>query len=179
MKWPDEQFKRQLRSLGWPGLLGALALAGALALGLAARGWDREATGLQARADSLRRTAAVRNDTITEAAATPAEWLRRLPPAAERQQRLADLLEIGLRLGLTPQRTEHRLSVDSAAGLERLRVTMPLTGGYAQLRHFIEAALEHDPALSLDSLKLRRSTPQAAELEAELVWSLHGRSETP
>jgi Tfp pilus assembly protein PilO len=178
MIWANEQFKRQLRGLGWPGLLGALGLAAALALGLAAQRWDREAAALQARADTLRRTAPARDERATTEAATPAEWLRSLPPAAERQQRLADLLEIGLRLGLTPQRTEHRLSLDADAGLERLRVTMPLTGGYGQLRHFIEAALEHDPALSLDSLKLRRATPQAGELEAELVWSLHGRSGT-
>ena len=83
-------------------------------------------------------------------------------------QRLADLLEMGLRLGLQSSRSEHRLSVDAATGLERLRVTMPLSGGYEQLRQYIEAALRHDPGLSLDGLKLRRTSPQAAELEASV-----------
>ena len=40
----------------------------------------------------------------------------------------------------------------------------------------IAAALEHDPALSLDAVKLRRVSPMAAEVDAELQWSLHGRA---
>jgi len=175
------ELRRQLRTLGWPGLMGLLALIAAAALAFTAQRWDTQTAELQARADDLRTRlralqASGADKTITEAPATPDEWHNNLPPATERQQRLADLLEIGLRIGLTPVRTEHRLSVDKAAGLERLRVSMPLTGGYAQLRHYIEAALEHDPALSLDSLKLRRATPLAPEVEAELVWSLHSRS---
>ena len=54
-------------------------------------------------------------------------------------------------------------------------MTMPLQGSYAQIRGFIGAALLKDPALSLDSLKLRRANPQATVVDAELVWSLHSR----
>jgi Tfp pilus assembly protein PilO len=102
------------------------------------------------------------------------QWQAALPAASERQQRLADLLELGIRLELNGARTEHRLA--TADGLERLRVTMPVTGSYAQLRRFIGAALAHDPALSLDAIKLRRVSPMAVEVEAELQWSLHGRA---
>ena len=173
----NADFKRQVRSLGWPGLAGLMALVAAAALILLARSWDSQAAGLQAEADALRgrlRTQ-IASGAIAEPA-TPAQWQMNLPPASLRQQRLADLLEMGLRIGLTSTRTEHRLSVDAASGLERLRVSMPLVGGYAQIRHYIESALEHDPALSLDSLKLRRASPMAPEVEAELVWSLHSRS---
>ena len=85
-----------------------------------------------------------------------------------------DLDKIAIRLDLNAARTEHRLA--SADGLERLRVNMPVTGSYAQVRRFIAAALAHDPALSLDAVKLRRASPMAAEVEAELQWSLHGRA---
>lgn len=176
------ELKRQLRSLGWPGLAGLVALIAAAALAFAAQRWDMQAAELQARADRLQARLRVlqasgADQANAEAAVTPDQWHEQLPAASARQQRLADLLEIGLRIGLSPTRTEHRLSVDQAAGLERLRVSMPLTGGYAQLRHYIEAALAHDPALSLDSLKLRRTSPLAPEVEAELVWSLHSRIE--
>ena len=172
-------FQRRLQALGWPGLGGAAALLLAIGLLLLAHAWDGQAAGLQAEADQLRSSRRARAAAAVPQApaATPQQWQMSLPPAAQRQQRLADLLEMGLRAGLAGNRTEHRLTVDAAAGLERLRISMPVTGGYAQLRQFIAAALQHDPGLSLDSLKLRRATPQAAEIEAELVWSLHSRSE--
>lgn len=172
--------KRSVKALGWPGLLGLFALALAAALALGAQAWTAQAAQLQAEADRLGnqlrglRAAGLMNGPAA-APATPQQWQRALPSAEARQQRLADLLEIGLRSGLVSARTEHRLTVDPGAGLERLRVSMPLTGGYAQLRAFIDAALRHDPALSLDALKLRRNNPSAPELEAELTWSLHGR----
>lgn len=168
-----------LRRLGWPGLLGlgALLLAGLLELGLAQR-WETEAQQLESHA--LRLQSQLRRQQLqagTPAPVSPEQWLQhQLPSAQLREQRLADLLELSLRAGLSGSRTEHRLSVDTATGLERLRISMPVQGTYAQLRGFIEAALRQDLALSLDSLKLRRANPAAGELEAELGWSLHART---
>lgn len=173
------QLLKSWRSLGWPGLLGlaALLLAAVLELGLAGP-WSAQQQDLQAEAARLQQRARAQRVRQAQARAevTPQQWQQALPGPELRQQRLAELLEAGVRAGLVSARTEHRLSIDADAGLERLRVTMPLQGGYAQLRDFIEAALRQDPALSLDGLKLRRAAPQAAELQADLEWSLHGRS---
>jgi hypothetical protein len=158
--------------LGWPGLAGVLALLLAAVAGVAAQRWDARAEALQAEIRQLRA-----RPVLAATAAAPIsvqQWQAGLPPAAQRQQRLADLLELALRLDLVSTRTEHRLS--QADGLERLRVSMPLSGSYAQLRRFIAAALAHDPALSLDAVKLRRTSPLTADVDAELQWSLHGRA---
>ncbi|MCV2370561.1 GspMb/PilO family protein [Roseateles oligotrophus] len=174
------ELKRAVRGLGWPGLLGAAALLLAALLLLGGQRWVEQGARLRAEADGLKsqlrsqRAAGLLNGPSAPPA-TPQQWQQALPKAESRQQRLADLLEIALRMGLVSARTEHRLTVDAGAGLERLRISMPLTGGYAQLRAFIDAALRHDPALSLDALKLRRNNPNAPELEAELLWSLHAR----
>ena len=173
-------FKQMARRLGVPGWAGIAALVLAAILlpisqRLAAQGEQFEAHA-DALAKAQRRSAAAGPQI---APATQAQWQQNLPPSGERQQRLADLLEMSLRLGLNSARTEHRLTVDPASGLERLRVSMPLSGNYATLRQFIGSALAHDPALSLDSLKLRRASPQATDVDAELVWSLHSRMEAP
>ncbi|WP_457420185.1 hypothetical protein [Roseateles sp. P5_E7] len=161
------------RKLGGPGLAGLAALLlAAVALVLGQR-WDTQSAALQAEARALRAKARP----VAMAPAVPVsvqQWQANLPAAAQRQQRLADLLELSIRLDLNGARTEHRLA--TSEGLERLRVTMPVTGSYAQVRRFIGAALEHDPALSLDSIKLRRLSPMSAEVDAELQWSLHGRA---
>jgi len=164
------------RRLGAPGLLGVAALLLAAVLLPVGQRYRAQAEGLRTQADALL-AAQPQGSQAQAAPVTQAEWQKNLPPATERQQRLADLLEMSLRLGLVGSRTEHRLSVDPASGLERLRVSMPVSGSYVQVRQLIGAALAHDPALSLDSLKLRRASPQAAEVEAELQWSLHSRME--
>ena len=167
-----------LRSWGWPGLVGVLLLVAAAALALLGRQWQRETDSLQAQSKAL----IARLKTQPQGVAAPgrnlarAEWLASLPTGGQRQGRLADLIELALRQGLSVTRTEHRLSVDADAGLERLVVSMPVGGSYAQLRSFIELALQQDPGLSLDSLKLQRANPQAVQVDADLVWSLHART---
>jgi hypothetical protein len=164
---------RLVKSLGWPGLAGVAALVLAIVAIVLGQRWDAEAAALLAEARALRAKARP----VAAATALPVsvqQWQAALPAAAERQQRLADLLELSIRLELNGARTEHRLS--TAEGLERLRVTMPVTGSYAQVRRLISAALAHDPALSLDAVKLRRVSPMSADVDAELQWSLHGRA---
>lgn len=160
------------KALGWPGLAGLAALVLAAVTAVVGQRWDAQATALQAEARELR--AKARPATAAAVPVSVQQWQAGLPASRDRQQRLADLLELAIRLDLNGARTEHRLS--TSEGLERLRVTMPLTGSYEKVRRFIAAALEHDPALSLDSIKLRRVGPMAAEVDAELQWSLHGRA---
>ena len=167
-----------IRRLGAPGLAGIVALVLAAVLLPIGQRYRAQTEVLHSRTEALQ-AAQPKGQQVQAVPATQAQWQQNLPPAAERQQRLADLLEMSLRLGLNSSRTEHRLSVDPVSGLERLRVSMPVSGSYAQVRQLIGAALAHDPALSLDSLKLRRASPQAAEVEAELQWSLHSRMEVP
>ena len=95
-----------------------------------------------------------------------------LPKATEQA-----LLTQFARAYLQQQRSEQRLSVDAQTGLERLRISMPVQGSYAQIRQYLGAALAHDPALSLDVLRLRRPQRETQILQADLVWTLHGRRE--
>ncbi|MDL5030981.1 GspMb/PilO family protein [Pelomonas sp. APW6] len=166
---------RALRSLGVPGAAALLGLAATAVLALLVTpSWEAQTEELAVQQAQLRR--ALRAQGPARGTDTPARFLAALPPASERQQRLADLLEIGVRLGLEIQRSEQRLVPDAGAGLERLRVSLPVQGSYAQLRQYLGAALVHDPALSLDSLHLRRSQRESTVLQADLVWTLHSRA---
>ncbi|MBT9500030.1 MAG: hypothetical protein IV092_02200 [Burkholderiaceae bacterium] len=169
---------RHLRRFGLPGAFGLLCLlAAALLLLGPARSWDVQAATSLSDADALR-ARLKRQPVVVDAPqeTQPRHLVASLPEVTDRQARLGDLLTLALKQGLNSSRTEHRITRDDKLGLERLRITMPVQGSYAQLRGFIEQALRQDPALSLDSLKLRRNNPAAAEIEAELVWSLHARS---
>ena len=167
---------RALRSLGLPGAAALVCLAAAAVLALQVTpSWEAQAEELAVQQAQLRRSWRAQGPAL--GADTPTRFLAALPPAGERQQRLADLLEIGVRLGLEIQRSEQRLVPDAGSGLERLRVSLPVQGSYAQLRQYLGAALAHDTALSLDSLHLRRSQRESPVLQADLVWTLHSRAD--
>lgn len=132
------------RALGWPALAGAVLLAASAAVALQVP-------------DSVPVKAPPR------AASPPA------PPSAA--ARTAALLAQAERLGVAVARTEQRDRGGADAGLQLLT---PARGGYAALRGFAETSLAADPHLALESVRLHRSSDDAAALEAEFVWWLAG-----
>ncbi len=97
------------------------------------------------------------------------------PADSQRQARTAALLALAAEQGLPWPRSEFRYGADAALGLAQYRVGMSLSGSYAQIRSYVAEALRRDPALALESLRLRRVQPGAPELAAELGWVLQMR----
>jgi hypothetical protein len=89
----------------------------------------------------------------------PVEWLAKIDALARAQ-------------GLEPRSAEYRLE-DSRQKLSRYHVTLPVSGGYAQIRAFLESALADCPVLSLDQLTMRRRNANDARVDAEIVLTLH------
>jgi Tfp pilus assembly protein PilO len=95
----------------------------------------------------------------------------------ERKERapdwLATLYGAAASTGIQMRAGEYR-QIGQGERLERYVIRLPVSGSYAQLQRFAEAALEAIPVLSLDQMKLRRTRGGDARIEAELVFSLHG-----
>jgi hypothetical protein len=161
---PREALPVRLRRLGAPALFAALALvAAALLAGLLEPYFRTQAAALEA--DALQAQQQARR---LQALAPDAE-LPAWPARSEREARLQRLLALAeaqnLRLGT--------LSLDTsdprAAGPHWQLVRMPLSGDYLALRRLLAMALIEDPALALQSLRLRRT--DAGGVEADLVWA--------
>jgi hypothetical protein len=90
---------------------------------------------------------------------TPPEWLARLHAIAEGA-------------GLQLPSAEYRLR-DTGTPLERYEIVLPVSGSYAELRAFLERALDEVPVLSLDGVGLSRASAEQARLRAELRLTLH------
>lgn len=175
------RWREQARAWGWPGLLGALCLLGAAAL---AFGWTprlRQQTAVFSDAALVADSRAARLSETRRSSASqlpPSErFLAGFGPLATRQDRVGALLALAANHHLEPQQTEFQQSREGPPGLVRLRIAMPLSGPYAQLRGFIDEAQERDPSLSLDGLRLRRSSPQSANVAADVRWSLYLRDD--
>ncbi|CAM4127801.1 hypothetical protein [Roseateles saccharophilus] len=158
------------RRLGWPA---ALALLLTLAAVVGAAWLPRE----QQRLDAERQHLASRRAALQPRASSSiptdggAALAASLPPDAERQARTAALLALTTELGLPWPRSEFRYQADRELGLAQYRVAMQLSGRYSTLRGFVAEALRRDPALALETLRLRRDAD--GQLKAELAWVLH------
>ena len=161
------------RGLGWPAALAAMLT---LAAGIGAAWLPRE----QARLDAQRHALATRRAALQPhtPGALPTDdgvaLAASLPPDSERQARTAALLALTTELGLPWPRSEFRYQADRELGLAQYRVAMQLSGPgnrYGALRDFVAEALRRDPALALDSLRLRREP--GGMLKADLAWVLH------
>ncbi len=74
--------------------------------------------------------------------------------------------------GLEMRAADYRL-IETSGRLSRYEITLPLSGSYAQLRGFVENALQESPVLSLDQLTIRRKRVNDSMLEAEAVVTIH------
>jgi hypothetical protein len=110
------------------------------------------------------------------AGAGPA-WQAALPAAAQRETRLADLLEAAARSGIQVQAVDQAPARDAAAGITQQRIDLSARGRYLDVRRFIEMALGADSGLALEHVSLLRQQADAAEVEARLQLSLVERAD--
>lgn len=175
------RLSRQARRLGWPGVACvALFLAALATVAFAVPRHRQGVDALREQADRAR-TDALRAARLARSAAPdtdPAERFRAAFPAADsRNGRVAALLALASSHGLTGTQSEYRFQAEPVLGVARYRVSLPLAGPYPALRSFLAEALRSDPALALDSVRLRRPDPLAATWQAELQFSLMMRAD--
>lgn len=167
------------RGWGWPGAVGVALLLVALLLAAGATpAVERDALAAQERASGFRQQAAreSRRVATTQPQASGAEAFRDgFPSASVRARRVAELLALAQRHGLTVRRSEFRHQPEPALGLARYRITLPAEGDYSALRAFALDSLDRDPALALDGLRIVRAEGGTGRLRAELRYTLFTR----
>ena len=171
--WPARW--QRLGPARWPllGAAAALLTALLLAAGLAPA-WQQDAAQAQAQARTQRAQAA--QACRAASAAQAADWRQQLPTAAALDERLAGLLRAALLAGLSVGSIEQRTVPGGSAGIERQQLTLALQGRYEALRGLIEQALQADPALVLEHLRLVRQQADGELLEARLSLVLLQRT---
>lgn len=168
MAWP---YRRHL-----PGAAGLLMVVAALVLWLAAVGpLARENAQGQDRA----RAAAARPAAEPIASDEPAQRLKhygeQLPRTDAAVEAVARIHDLGTAAGLSLPSGEYRMERRGDDPLVRYRVSLPVTGSYAQVRGFVVDVLREVPAAALDDIQLRRD-PATNKLEARVRFSLYLRA---
>lgn len=170
----------------WRGLLLRFGYAGALMpltilwglVALGAQSWQARELA-HAKAELERQppvsssVTATRHDDSVEARLTRFNAV--LKPRADIPVVVGSLLTLAESTGLVIAKGEYRPQVDATAGLLRYRITLPVRGAAAQVLPYVQRALEQEPALALESLRIKRDSSGASEVEAELRWVLFAR----
>ncbi len=165
-----------LARLGWPGSVGlALLLAAGLLHGLEVRPMRDANLNLQQRAAGLAKQ--VRPARATEAA-KPADLSVTLPGTERMPEAVARLFAAARHAGLTLQQGAYRSVGEKPAGqnpngLLRYQISLPVTGEYPAVRAFVAEALEREPSLALDGMRLAREGMDQSEVDAELRFTLY------
>jgi len=92
---------------------------------------------------------------------------------AQVTDQLARLYAIAAQSGVAFSAAEYQLSPVRPLDLERYTITLPIRGGYAQARAFMENALEQIPVLTLEQASFRRGAGGAQSIETEVRLSIY------
>lgn len=165
-----------LARLGWPGAAGLALLAAAwLAHGLEVAPMRAAGMEMAQRAEHLAKQARPPRETE---ATLPAALSATLPGAERMPEAIAHLFSAAKHAGLTLQQGAYRAVGEKSGGpqpngLVRYQISLPVAGEYPAVRAFVAEALEREPSLALDGMRLARERMDTDEIDAELRFTLY------
>ena len=179
MALPRLLLSETLQRLGRPGVIGIALLAFSLSLTVSTLlpSWQ-ELKQLRAAAaeQQSKRTAATRAPLPDD---SPAAQLRAFyaifPLHTEAPESLSHMFAAARASSLQLSRGEYAIVTDRQTGLVLLRMTLPVRGGYTQIREFVAASLKAVPALALDELTFERPTISETQVQARVRLTLYLR----
>jgi len=165
------------RSWRWIPFACALLLAAGTGLHWGpSRQWQADAQWAYEQAAARPQSASARSAAVTAPGLQKADLQSALPAADSFNERLRTLTVQLRHHRLRSGETDISYPAESPAGVSRWRVVMPVQGEYADLRAYMQEALTADRALSLDALRITRPQVELGAVQAELVWTLYGRT---
>jgi len=168
---------RWIEALGWPGV------AGCALLGAAAMFFGVVLYPLEKRLEEVR-TAPPTASSPARAIDAPPESSKVLRARLDQfyayldsgktiEDQLAEVHAAAEASGLLLKRAEYRLSEGSTDRIRRYEVTLPVTGTYPQIRHFVNTILGSTPTVALRSVSFQRKRIADPNVETEIVLRLY------
>jgi Tfp pilus assembly protein PilO len=102
-----------------------------------------------------------------------ATFTRNFPTLTEAPGWILKMHQIAARNELTLETGEYRLTGAKDGELARYQITLPLHGGYAQVRTFLEQVLTEIPAAALDEVTIRRESIGSRATETRVRLTLY------
>ncbi|MEI6299816.1 MAG: hypothetical protein WCR74_00095 [Betaproteobacteria bacterium] len=101
------------------------------------------------------------------------EFYRHFPGVAEAPEWVQKIHKMATAEGLALETGEYRMARDGELGMSRYQITLPLKGGYPQVRRFIAKVLDEIPAATLDEVSMKRESVGAGGVETRVRFTLY------
>ena len=102
-----------------------------------------------------------------------ATFTANFPTVSEAPGWVLKMHQIAAHNDLTLDSGDYRLNNGKDGELARYQITLPLRGGYAQVRTFLEEVLTQIPAVALDEVTIRRDSVGARVTETRVRLTLY------
>ena len=107
---------------------------------------------------------------------TAVDPLAHLPPASAQHTRLAGLAQTIGKAQIQGDAIDLATTADPTTGVVLSRVSQTAKGRYSDVRQALSMALEADPALALEDLRLSRPSVDQPDLQVQWTWVLLSRA---
>ena len=175
--WPSRLVLAEgLQRAGVPGVLGLALSAFAAVVSLTALlPAKRELAEVRQAIERASRSA--RNSANPERPASTEEQLASFygffPPREQAPDLLDRIYVAAEQNQMATPKADYTVTDDRKSGLVSYQVLIPLTGEYAQIRSFVDAALEAVPTLAIDELDFAREGIADTQLNARVRFNLY------
>lgn len=170
------------RQLGWPGLTGMALIMACLVFAVGVLLPEtRRLDQLTQELEKLREETPQRPDTWVDRSpqASLNTFYDFLPDEKEALSQLGVLLYTANSNDLLPEKATYKNDQHQQAAFSRYQVNLPMRGTYADIRTFINQALNALPSLALNEISLIRQDTGTDVVEANLRFTLFMRKGNP
>ena len=170
---------QQIRNeLGWQGVAGILLLLAGWAFTSGVMGPAEErAVQVRERAESQNQRSALGKEMQREATGSPAVMLEKFYSFFTTDQEITDQLATIYNLaqanGLVLMQGDYKVVRYKDERMTQYQISLPVVGGYNQVRRFAAQVLDKIPVISLDQIKFERKQAYNAVVEAEIMFTLY------
>ena len=102
-----------------------------------------------------------------------AAFTRSYPTLREAPGLILRMHQIAARHDLTLDTGEYRFTEAADSGFGRYQISLPLHGGYTQVRAFVDEVLAQIPAAALDEVTITRNSVAAESIETRVRMTLY------
>lgn len=114
----------------------------------------------------------------TDPILSEADRLYKLMPAyTDMGSSLRQIFEAAAENDLVVEQVEYKLEAYDKVRFNRYHILMPMSGGYINIRKFINLAMQTNPSLSLDHVSFNRETAADTFVDVNLDFSLYLRAD--
>lgn len=176
LRW---QVARWGRRLGWPGVVGvalavyAVVLYGAALLPSAMQLAEKQQQLAALQAEVVRQAT---EPDAPSAEARLAAFYQSFPAPDSAPVWLEKLYAAAGKESLVLDSADYKLTPDKSGRLMRYAISLPVRGSYLQVRRFMRAALEENPALAVSDIHLKRDAIGSPSVDARLQFVLYLRA---